>query len=221
MELFKYLKSEHFDALSNKGSIRIGTLKNYQSLEHGTMVSDSMEGSKRFTGNYDNVTADQIKGSSALSSLISIGEGGGIGTLKMNNVVIIEPNYFVFSLSNGYSKSDHETWLEQQSYDACYKIATPNHFFRKVTKQINKIRPVKFLGLFEVHYYDEKNGMDFFDPKNSYPAFMLKDYDGFSTQKEIRAVWEPIEKEEIEPIFIKDIKLRSYVNLHAKVQAGT
>ena len=127
----------------------------------------------------------------------------------------------MFSLSNGYSKSDHDTWLEQQSYDACYKIAAPNHFFRKVTKQINKIRPVKFLGLFEVHYYDEKNGMDFFDPKNSYPAFMLKDYDGFSTQKEIRAVWEPIEKEEIEPIFIKDIKLRSYVNLHAKVQAGT
>jgi len=219
MELFKYLKSEHFDALSNKGSIRIGTLKNYQSQEHGAMVSDSMEGSKRFTGNYETITADQLKGSRALSSLISIGEG--ISNLQMNNIVIIEPNYFVFSLSSGYSKSDHDKWLEQETYDTCYKLATPNHFFRKITKQINKIRHVKFLGLFEVHYYDEKNGMDFFDTKNAYPAFMLKDYDGFSTQKEIRAVWETIEKEEIEPIFIKDIKLRAYVNLHAKVQTGT
>ena len=221
MELFKYLKSEHFCALSGIGSIRIGTLKNYQTQEHGTMVSDSMEGSKRFAGSYENLTADKIKGSSALSSLVSVGEGGAIGSLQMNDVVIIEPNYYIFSVSNGYSKSDHLTWIAQESYDACYKLTASNHFFRKITKQINKVRSVKYLGLFEVHYYDEKNGMDFFDSKNSYPAFMLKDHDGFSTQKEIRAVWEPIGKEDIEPIFIKDKKLRAYVSLHRKVLPST
>ena len=221
MELFKYLKKRDFEALLESGSIRLGTLKNYQSSEHGTMVSDSMEGAKRFTGNYSNVTADSIKGSHALSSLISIGEGGGIGSLVMDNVVISEPNYLIFSMSSNYSDSDHKSWLDHESYDSCYKIIAPSTFFRRVTQKLNKLMPVKFLGLFEVHYYDEEIGMDFFDDKNSYPAFMLKNHDGFSTQKEIRAVWEPTTKEDITPINLNEQRLRSYVNFYRSLEIST
>lgn len=217
MELFKYLKKGHFDALMCSGLIRVGTLRGYQSIEHGSMVSDSMEGAKRFTGKYTNLTADKAKESQALSSVIHIGEGGGVGTLEFTNIVIIERNYFIFSMSSIYSEADHKSWLNHESYNACYRIVDLNNFFRRVTNILNKKRPVRFLGLHEVHYYNEKQGMDFFDPKNSFPAFALKDFDGFSEQKEVRAVWVPISEEDIHPIVLHDTRLRAYVRLHRKI----
>ncbi len=93
------------------------------------MVSDSMEGAKRFSGNYSNVTADRIKESHTLSRIIKMDGGGQIGSLVMKNAVIREPNYFIFSMSSSYSESDHNEWLNRESYDSCYKIVFLIHFF--------------------------------------------------------------------------------------------
>ncbi len=55
--------------------------------------------------------------------------------------------------------------------------------------------------------------MDFFDPLNGYPAFGLKDYDGFSNQKEIRAVWKSVDNQEISPINLNVAGLGRYIDL--------
>ena len=174
-----------------------------------------MEGAKRFTGSYSHLTADEAKKSSALSAFLGLGEGASVSYVTMTNNVIIGPNCYIFSMSGGYSPQDHEKWHEQEGYDTCYKIIAPNTFFRRVTRSLNTVRPVKFLGLFQVHYYDEKHGMDYFDPRNSHPAFALKDHDGFSVQKEVRAVWSPlITTQDIEPINLLIRQLPSYVEFH-------
>jgi hypothetical protein len=218
MELIKYLKKEHFDGLLNTGSIRIGTLKDYKEGEHGEMVADSMEGAKRFSGSYEHLTSESIKDSVALSSIIGIADGGSITNLVMNNITIIEPDFYIFSIANAYNQEDHHSWFKKESYDVAYKILFPKTFFRRITTILNDIKPVKFLGLFDVHYYDEKNGMDFFDPKNSLPAFCLKDHDGFSNQKEIRAVWQPMKNENIHPINLSVRELVNYVEIKCTIE---
>ncbi|HHF3092693.1 TPA: hypothetical protein ACPJ00_001567 [Vibrio diabolicus] len=132
MKHIKYTKKEHFDGLITRGSIRIGTLKDYKEGEHGEMVSDSMEGAKRFSGSYKYLTAETLKSSAALSSLISIGQGGGVSNLEMNNITIIEPDYYIFSFAQGYNLNDHEEWLLKESYEIAYAIDFPSTFFKKL-----------------------------------------------------------------------------------------
>ncbi len=217
MKNIKFTKKVHFDGLVDSGSIRIGTLKDYKEGEHGEMVSDSMEGAKRFSGSYTNITADTIKSSVTLSSLIDMGQGGMIPKLEMKNITIHEPDYYIFSFAKGYNRLDHQEWFQKESYDVAYSIDFPTTFFRKITSELNKHNVVKFIGLFQVHYYDEKKGMDFFDPLNGHPAFCLKDYDGFSNQKEIRAVWQPVDNQAIRPINLNVTGLGSYIDLVSRL----
>ncbi|MCU7927012.1 MAG: hypothetical protein KZQ97_11295 [Candidatus Thiodiazotropha sp. (ex Dulcina madagascariensis)] len=210
MELYKFLKKEHFDLLLANGTVRVGTLMNYRSHEQGTMVTDRMEGAKNFSGGFENLTSNDLKQSYTLSTLVEVSDGStGIGYL--DNIVIEEPNYFIFSVSDGYSKQAHEKWFEQQAYDYCYKIIAPNTFFRRITRKLNEIQPVEFIGIFPVRYYNEKAGMDFFDPLEKLPAFTLKDYDEYSEQNEIRAVWRPKTMGAISPIDISYKGLSSYI----------
>lgn len=215
--MIKYTKNEHFENLLSIGSIRIGTLKDYKEGDHGDMVSDSMEGSKKFSGQYSELTSESIKKSSALSSLISLGDGGSIRNLNMTNITIIEPDFYIFSLAENYFKDDHLMWLQKESYDVAYEIEYSKTFFRRITNELNLQNPVRFLGLFYVHYYDECNGMDFFDSKNGYPAFCLKGSADFSNQKEIRAVWQPIGRGDITPVNLKVKGLGHYVTLKENI----
>lgn len=211
MKHIKYIKRVHFDGLTEFGSVRIGTLKDYQKGEHGQMVSDSMEGSIHLSGSYKNVTSEDIKSSAALSSLVSIPDGGSIRSVEIKNVRISEPDYYIFSFALGYSVFDHEEWFKKEGYDVAYSINFLSTFFRKITQELNKSNAVQFLGLFQVRYYDEKKGMDLFDPLNAHPAFCLKDYDGFSNQKEIRAVWKPLTNKTITPINLNILGLGRYI----------
>ncbi len=134
MKNIKFTKKVHFDGLVDSGSIRIGTLKDYKEGEHGEMVSDSMEGAKRFSGSYANATADTIKPSAALSSLINIAQDSVID-LKMENVTFIEPDYYIFSFARGYDLHDHKEWLVKESYDIAYSIDFRKTFFKKITRE--------------------------------------------------------------------------------------
>ncbi|EOX3942302.1 hypothetical protein ACPHXT_000724 [Vibrio alginolyticus] len=229
MDYIKYVKEIHFDSLIENGSIKIGTLNDYKESEHGQMVTDQMEGVTRFSGLYENITPNTIKSNSVLSRLIGLDREEQVKTedpakaeklpgvprlnLKVTNYNVISPNYYIFSFSKIYSQEDHQEWDDKQGYNAAYSIVCPNTFFRKITKQLNSITPVKFLGLFEVHYYDENRGMDFFDPLHHQPGFCLKGYDDFSSQKEVRAVWEPLKNIEISPLVLEVVNLGHCIEL--------
>ncbi|CDU01485.1 hypothetical protein VCR3J2_530100 [Vibrio coralliirubri] len=220
MKNIKYIKRNYFDDLINSGSVRIGTLKDYKEGEHGQMVADSMEGSKRYKGFHNKkLTSEIVKSSQALSSLIRIGDNSSVD-FKVGEVLIIEPDYYIFSFAQDYNVSDHENWYEEEGYDAAYSIGFPTTFFKKITNKLNERTSVEFLGLFKVHYYNEKEGMDFFDDLNPLPAFSLKDYDGFSNQSEIRAVWRPLETKEISPVNLNVDGLYRYVELESVVPSS-
>ncbi len=214
LKYLKYTEKKHFDSLIENGSIKIGTLKNYRSSEHGTMVSDSMEGVKSLAGTYKELTSSGIKASQSLSSFIHIGEGGSLRDVSFSRMKFYGENYFIFSMSSIYRETDHKAWKEKENYDICYRINAPRTFFEKITQKLNELVPVKLLGVCKIHYYNENTGMDFFDPKNSYPAFMLKGCTGFAEQKEIRAVWQPNTLKDIEPIIINDTRLSTHVEYH-------
>ncbi|HBC3857032.1 TPA: hypothetical protein KD866_002409 [Vibrio parahaemolyticus] len=229
MDNIKYVKEIHFESLIESGSIKIGTLKDYKESEHGKMVTDPMEGITRFSGSYESISPNTIRSNSALSKVFSFGREDQVQTeeptkaeelreritfnLKITDFDVVGPDYYIFSFSKTYNQDDHQEWDRKQGYNAAYSIVCPNTFFRKITKQLNTIMPVKFLGLFEVQYYDENKGMDFFDPRHRYPGFCLKGYDDFSSQKEIRAVWEPLKNVEISPLILEVVSLGHCIEL--------
>lgn len=215
MKYIKYTKKVHSDGLLRCGSIRIGTLKDYKEGGHGEMVADAMEGAKRFSGTYNNISAEKIKSSLPLSSIVNL-ESGNIN-LSINNVTFIEPDYYIFSFAQGYSLHTHEKWHLKNGYDVAYVIELPSTFFKKITKELNKHNAVEFLGLFKVYYYDEKKGMDFFDPLNKLPAYCLKDDDGFSDQDEIRAVWRPINDQSIHPVNLNVASIERYIHVESQL----
>jgi len=209
MSFFKYLKKEHYDLLVELGIVRIGTLKGYQSTEHGSKVGDPMEGSKSFYGAYETLKQEQIDNQPQNAPITFSSSDVGSKYVCLNNNVISESNYFIFSVSAGYKEEDHINWNKEESYDFSYKIILPNNFFRKVTRALNEITPVTFLGVFNIQYYDEAKGVEYFSSKNKLPAFMLKDEE-YSDQREVRAVWRPKEVN-ISAINISDERLNSYI----------
>jgi len=209
MSFFKYLKKEHYNLLVESGTVRIGTLKNFQSTEHGSKVRDSMEGSKSFYGSYETLEKEQIDNQPQNSPIKFNSSSVGSKYVCLNNNVISEPNYYIFSVSAEYKEEDHLSWYKEESYDFSYKIILPNNFFRRITRALNTITPVRFLGIFNVQYYDEKRGVEYFSAKNKLPAFMLKDEE-YLDQNEIRAVWSPKEAN-ISAINVSDNRLKSYI----------
>ena len=134
-----------------------------------------------------------------MSRIFGFEDGASANYFSMIGCTIKEPDFFIYSMSSQYSEDEHHKWHEEESYDTCYQINFPKTFFRRVTQALNDVVPVRYLGLFKVHYYNEKGGMDWFDPKESYPAFALKDHADFSDQTEVRAVWQPLSANDVEP----------------------
>ena len=212
--LYKYLSKDNFNKLINDGSIRIGTLHGYKRDEAGKMVKDTMEGSKRFSGSYLTMNKEMAEKSSFMRHRIAFEDGATVNYFCVSNCTIMEPDYYIFSMSTQYSEDVHRKWNKEEGYDCCYKINFPKTFFKHVTQALNAIIPVRYLGLHQVHYYNEKRGMDLFDPKESFPAFALKDHAEFADQTEIRAVWQPISTNDIESKILSNRLLGSYVKRH-------
>ena len=85
MELFKYCRNDHMEAMFRFGTVRVGTLSDFRTHDkYGEHTADAQEGSKLMGGTIENLNGENSKLYPGLRGLIELGEGALVGTLKEN-----------------------------------------------------------------------------------------------------------------------------------------
>lgn len=216
--MFKYMKKEYADRLLVMGQLRIGTLHDYRSTEHKSGIADVDEGKK--------IVSHHIKGLNVVDSetpenaenidFRALSEFNAVAMRNCKNVVfqnvglrrnIDSPNFFVFCTSTALSKT---TMYEFEGADACLEIFDSANFYSLLTIALNRITPVRFLGVQKVAYKnrtEDWNGVDW----GTHPA-LIKHPDYFS-QSEIRAMWVPLHDRVIHPVITGHWRLGEFCRL--------
>jgi len=216
MELFKYCRGEHWKLMQSIGSVRIGSLRDFQRTDkYGELTSDTSEGSKRLAGTIENVNADNISSFPGLEGLIHIEGGGKVGKLVVNNYTRSVPNLLIFSASVKYSDEMHKLWLSQESYDVCYKINSARLFFRALSSALGS--EFEFLGSGRVHYADE---IDISTREAGIHPALVKRRTGYEGQAEIRALWQRRETRDVVPVILPNSQAHIYVSHYVTLGAG-
>ena len=217
MKLYKFTKKEHVKSLFDSGSIRIGTLHDYNNEEkHGPMIGDSNDGVKTLEGALNGRFTGKEAASHPAASVIVGGEGNFVfNNCTVSDMRIRSPNMFIFSTSNKYTESLHKEWLEHENYDSCYEIFDPIGFFKAITSAIKE--PCAYVGSRKVIY---SGAIDLNSPLAYIHPAQIKGGEDFGEQCEVRAIWVPktrIEKTGIDHLMVNIDKPDKYCCLHAEL----
>lgn len=207
---YKFLKYEHYEGLARNGSVRLGTLSDYRTIESGGMVVDGMEGKIRFGCEDATPTREQVNAQPNLS--IRVEEGCLPPRVTMRNCTVQGPDCWVFSVADSYSRKTHKQWFEEEGYDCCYQISDPQPFFRLITNELLKHYKAEYKGIGKVHYYNEQAGINPFENAGSYPPVLVKDKAHFSIQDEHRAVWTSNQITDLNPLILNCHGLSRFVS---------
>ena len=193
------------------GGIRIGTLYDFRRLEHKKGIADPQEGIKSVTHNIEFVSdgfgrqidADALVHYGLLASDAERSGGGFIRNTRLSSI-FDSPNIFILCFSRNLS---NETMAQFEGADACVEITDHEHFINRITETLYIFCPVRFLGKYDVIYQDRNevwNGQDW-----GHSPAVIKEII-FSPQAEIRLLWQPLYRREIEPIIFYDHLLGEY-----------
>lgn len=216
--MYRYSLKKFNDSLFVMGGIRIGTLHDFRKAEHKAGIADPKEGTKTVSHHIDHL---YIKDSSytsrknkkdidSLSAFNAIGLGENCRNITISNVTVSkrfnEPNVFILCASKYVSK---ETMNQFEGADSCVKITNERLFYQLITETLNSITPVVFHGVHEVIYQDREEHWDG-STWGRHPA-MIKEKE-FSPQGELRAIWQPKNNIEIQPIVISNYRIGACVS---------
>ena len=183
MKLFKYLKKEHLEKFMSVGSLRIGTLLDYQQGVHGDMVSDSSEGVGIYHGHVKHLSPEKVAEIPVLSQIF---QRKTLIDCDFSNVQLAVEDFYIYSASTSYSSKTHEQWLIKENYDACLIINSPTLFMDAIS---NAIRIVAiYRGLHHVNYHPNKS-IKITSPLAKVHPALLKFQRDFGNQNEMRAIW--------------------------------
>ena len=221
MELYKYCKNLHHDALLTRGALRVGTLYDYRRTDvFGERVADKQEGKKVLGGVLTHLTAESelvIPGIKALRQAglinIDLSHGGTIEHLTIESAVSESPNLLLFSTSTEYSNKTHEHWNEAEGYDACYKITSARLFFRAISNVLGV--GYSFLGFGSVIYEDR---IDLKDPRCHVHPAMVKRRSEFFGQAEVRGVWKSNDTKDLAPVLVDTSGAALYAMPYRRLQ---
>lgn len=213
--LFRYQSKNYNDSLLKSGNLRIGTLYDFRRSEHKRGVADSFEGKKFVSHKIDSFSSEDNDpvGRKALTDfgLGDFSDCGGLGfriqgsgslTLRQN---VESQDCFILSLS---SECSSKVLAELEGSETCVEIIRPQGFFERLTKAINNKINVNYHGIWVVEYTDADEVWNQLDWGDS-PA--TKKRTEFAGQYELRAIWTPVVRVEIEPLIINDKKLSKCV----------
>ncbi len=215
MKIYRHNSKKYNDLLFNIGILRIGTLYDFRKSEHKKGISDPKEGTKTVThkgsvhidstDNIDDYQKNILKGFEELNAIKIEGNCKNITINNCNALKQVDSaNYFILCTA---SKSNLEG--EFEGYNSCYEILERDSFFTEITYRLNKILPVRFLGYFSVIYRDREEKWE--ENGNKLHPSLIKELE-YKGQYEIRAIWEPLNKNiEIEPIILGSYKLGKYM----------
>lgn len=202
--LYRYSAKKWNNALIERGSVRIGTLRDFRKSEHKPGISDPFEGTKELRHEIDEWNfGDELPGSPSYharaANLMGIvrlmphqseekATGGITGITFVRELE--DPNCFIYCTSNRLHKG---VMSQFEGADSCVEIYDWYGFFECLTIAINKRVPVVWGGLRDVHYASRTeicNGENL----GISPTWLKGD--DFVEQYEARAVWHPVNPEE-------------------------
>lgn len=216
--MYRYSPKIFNDSLSVMGIIRIGTLHDFRKSEHKAGISDPKEGTKTVSHNIRNLhikdssdtTKNNKKDIDSLSAFNAIRLGENSTNITINNLSTSknfnEANVFILCVSKYLSK---KTMNQFEGADSCTTIINESLFFQTITETINSITPVIFRGVYQVSYQDREEQWDGLT-WGKHPA-IIKEKE-FSSQGELRAIWEPRTNFEIQPLIIGNYKIGSCIS---------
>lgn len=208
--MYRYSMDEHNASLLAMGRIRVGTLHDFRNSEHKKGIADPQEGTKEVSHFIDYFQADKSFNQDASSCIHAramsvMGLEFKNSNITVNNVKMSrsfdQPDCFVFCTSLFRSR---ETMNEFEGANSCIEITNPEAFYTLLTETINAETPVEFRGVHKVTYQDRSerwNGRDW----GNHPA-LIKETE-FKKQVEIRAIWEPRFRQQINPIIVANYEL--------------
>ncbi|MBI4936954.1 MAG: hypothetical protein HY846_01800 [Nitrosomonadales bacterium] len=214
--MYRYSKSEFSSLLLTMGILRVGTLHDFRNEEHKVGIADSEEGKKTVHHLVESLSGDFHTDASMLSQWgINIAPGANV---NISNVAFQRnmeaPNRFVLCFSARLSR---QTMQQFEGADSCIEIVNKVGFFSTLTKTINAHTPVTFLGVHEVQYRPRVelwNGADFgVDPS------LIKE-NRYSSQYELRALWEPRFDQSIHPMILGDYQLGRFCKVQRLTESG-
>ncbi|MDD3937386.1 hypothetical protein [Rhodoferax sp.] len=213
--MYKYTEKQFASQFFNMGRLRIGTLHNFRRTEHKRGIVDVDEGKKSVSHHIDvlhiaDSQAPENDGNIDFRSLdafqaVSLNNGSNILFKNVRLTKKIESqDFFVYSTSASRSR---KTMREFEGADTCIEIFDPDNFYKLLTKPLNSITPVRFLGVKAVTYKnrsEEWNGVD----SGTHPS-LIKSTD-YIPQFEVRAIWSPLVESTIEPVITAHCRLGEF-----------
>jgi hypothetical protein len=213
--MYKYFKKEYSELLLIYGYLRVGTLYDFRKIEHKKGIADPKEGKKTVVHHIKNLnvnsknwkTKSNTLNYRSLKQFDMITDKGA--NLQFHNTTIINhfntPDRFIFCTSK---KIIDDVGKELEEYNCCLEITDPFNFFKCISVELNKIKPIRFNGWHEVTYKDRNekwNGENF----GIAPELIKENF--YKGQSEIRGIWEVPDGLEINPEFIISKDIRNYV----------
>ena len=206
--IYKYLPLVFAERLAHEGSLKIGTLRGYQNIERlGREIGDKDEGiSIEFSHDKEVKTGDKLNPLERAAMQV------GPGMIVVGNYIErrhVSPNLYIFCASISYDPSILEQLNKdypRDKYDACVKITNLKDF----VDEINLVFSDKgrFIGCFKCTYLERKFHHT---KKMPHPAIIKEPR--YSYQKEVRMIWEPNRKNNIEPECLTIDKIKNYCSL--------
>jgi hypothetical protein len=212
MELYKYCKTEHMNALMDSNTLRLGTVFDWRvSGKYGEMVMDSNEGTITLhSGNVVSYDWRFVPDFQMQSSVEEV-EGGR----NFHNTLLYTTNVYSFSAAASYSKDDHVRWFESEGYDSCYKINSARLFFRAIS---GALKNCAFVVYDKIQYYDPTLQNLIFE--GTFHPALLKHKEKYGNQNEVRAIWKPTDKvAPIAPVCLTMAGISKYCERHRTLDA--
>lgn len=212
-KMYRYSPKMYNGSLSTMGIIRIGTLHDFRKIEHMAGISDPKEGTKTVSHHINHLHIEDSSDTSkndkkdidSLSAFNAISLGENSKNIIISNVSFSkcfnEEDVYILCLSKYLSEN---TMNQFEGADSCVKISNESLFFQLITETINSFTPVIFHGVHEVIYQDREEKWDG-STWGRHPA-MIKERE-FSPQGELRAIWQPRNSSEIQPLIICNYKI--------------
>jgi hypothetical protein len=186
-ELYKYCKSEHMEALFDKGSLRIGHLFGWRSSKQsGEMVKDTEDGRIALTGNVVFYDPGNINFLIVDSDPVVVTGSGAEQKRHFKSTMLRCDDVYTFSTASTYSEEDHRRWLDKEGYDACYKIVSIFDFLAAIYLALGDSC---FVLCGNACYYDENASNNVFE--GTFHPALLKRKAQYGDQNEVRFIWEP------------------------------
>ncbi len=186
--------------LLRDGSTRVGTLFDFRREELGKGIADPEEGVLRLT--HEMRGANHFKKASPEADALKLLGFGLAGDATIQDIAITRqidhPDVYVWCCAGELSR---DVMAGLEGSEVCVEITNAGEFFDALTRAMNALVPVEFLGFRNVDYVPRDQRWDGMTLGQS--AAFVKEPGAYGVQKEVRAVWRAVDGGALTPKFPK------------------